>query len=220
VPPPAALAPDSIAPVLASGDQPGGYNLYGPRVPAVVVSGYAKPHAVTNVVHDHTSILTTIEAKWNLPSMTYRDANAATLADFLQATPSFPEPPTLAVPSNIIKSEVDCNADDPPFTQAPQQTAVRRASAKLSMRFYGRRERSERYLVALRLSTGTVSDLEVQLGDGSRVLARGHAEKVSTHTVHVMLTPVGKRHVAAGRYDLRVVQGRRALYRGRVKVTA
>jgi len=46
---------------------PGGYDVYGPRVPAVVMSAYSKPHAVTNVVHDHTSLLATIEAKWNLP---------------------------------------------------------------------------------------------------------------------------------------------------------
>ena len=40
---------------------------------------------VTDVVHDHTSVLATIEAKWNLPALTYRDANAATVMDFLDA---------------------------------------------------------------------------------------------------------------------------------------
>ena len=33
-------------------------------------------HDVTNVVHDHTSVLATIEQQWNLPALTYRDANA------------------------------------------------------------------------------------------------------------------------------------------------
>ena len=33
VPPPAAIAPDSIPPALGPGDVPGGYDLYGPRVP-------------------------------------------------------------------------------------------------------------------------------------------------------------------------------------------
>src|SRR5207253_3289081 len=75
VPPPAAVPPDAIPPRLGPNDPRGGYDLYGPRVPAVVVSGYARPRAVTNVVHDHTSILATIEAKWNLPAMTHRDAN-------------------------------------------------------------------------------------------------------------------------------------------------
>ncbi|MGA2012805.1 MAG: alkaline phosphatase family protein [Solirubrobacteraceae bacterium] len=83
VAPPAAIPPDAIAPQLQSGDPPGGYDLYGPRVPAIVVSPYAKPNGVTSVVHDHTSVLATIEAKWNLPALTDRDANANTIMDFL-----------------------------------------------------------------------------------------------------------------------------------------
>ncbi len=83
VPPPAAIAPDSIPPELGPDDVPGGYDIYGPRVPGIVASPYSKPNGVTNVVHDHTSVLATIEAKWNLPALTYRDANAKTVADFL-----------------------------------------------------------------------------------------------------------------------------------------
>jgi phospholipase C len=82
------------------GDAPGGYDLYGPRVPAIVASPYAKANAVTNVVHDHTSVLATIEAKWNLPALTYRDANAKTVMDFLdlKRPPAFAEPPTIVKP--------------------------------------------------------------------------------------------------------------------------
>jgi phospholipase C len=100
VPPPPAVAPDSISPKLTADDVPGGYDIYGPRVPAVVVSPYAKPNAVTDVVHDHTSVLATIEAKWNLPALTYRDANAATLIDFLNPDDAaFLTPPTVQGPS-------------------------------------------------------------------------------------------------------------------------
>jgi phospholipase C len=100
VPPPAAIAPDAIAPKLSSADVPGGYDIYGVRVPAVVVSPYSKPGTVTDVVHDHTSVLATIEAKWNLPALTYRDANAATVADFLDCgDAAFAEPPVLQGPS-------------------------------------------------------------------------------------------------------------------------
>jgi phospholipase C len=99
VPPPAAIAPDSIPPTLGSGDTPGGYDIYGPRVPAVVVSPYSKPNAVTNVVHDHTSFLATVESKWNLPALTYRDANAKTVMDFLDVSQAaFLHPPTIAEP--------------------------------------------------------------------------------------------------------------------------
>ena len=100
--PPAAIAARRHRrPTSARRDQPGGYNLYGLRVPVVVVSPYARPHDVTNVVHDHTSVLATIEQQWNLPALTYRDANAATLADFLDpSVMSFAEPPDLAAPAN------------------------------------------------------------------------------------------------------------------------
>ena len=98
VPPPAAIAPDSIPPNLSPGDAPGGYNLYGPRVPGIVASAYTKPNGVTNVLHDHTSVLATIEAKWNLPALTYRDANATTVMDFLDVNrAAFLEPPTTLV---------------------------------------------------------------------------------------------------------------------------
>ena len=87
--------------MLGPGDVPGDYTIYGPRVPAVVVSPYSRPNAVTNVVHDHTSVLATIEAQWNLPALTYRDANAATMIDFIDPTvASFRKPPTLVAAAN------------------------------------------------------------------------------------------------------------------------
>jgi phospholipase C len=99
VPPPRAIPPDSIPPKLAPTDVPGGYDMYGPRVPAVVASPYSKPNGVTNLVHDHTSVLATIEAKWNLPALTYRDANAATVMDFLNpGQAAFLDPPTVQGP--------------------------------------------------------------------------------------------------------------------------
>ncbi|MEA2214886.1 MAG: phospholipase [Solirubrobacteraceae bacterium] len=99
VAPPEALAPDSIPPKLGPNDVPGGYDVYGPRVPAIVLSPYSKANAVTNVVHDHTSFLATVEAKWNLPAMTYRDANARTVEDFLDVSrAAFLNPPTVAEP--------------------------------------------------------------------------------------------------------------------------
>jgi len=97
VPPPRAIAPDRIKPQLSAGDVPGGYDMYGVRVPAVVVSPWAKRGHVSSVVHDHTSALAFVERKWNLPAMTFRDANAAPMLDFLDfRRPAFLTPPTLA----------------------------------------------------------------------------------------------------------------------------
>ncbi len=101
VPPPAAVQPDEIRPELHAGDPAGGYDMYGPRVPAVVVSPYSKPAGVSGVVHDHTSVLATIEHKWNLPALTNRDANAATVMDFLdlESPPALLDPPPIQAPS-------------------------------------------------------------------------------------------------------------------------
>ncbi len=78
------------------------YDRYGFRVPAVVVSPYAKPDYVSSVPFDHTSALKLIEEKWNLPPLTRRDASAIAPWDLidLSAVPRFLNPPTLP-PSTI-----------------------------------------------------------------------------------------------------------------------
>jgi phospholipase C len=92
------VAPDAILPAIqVPPDEPGAYDRYGFRVPAVVVSPYARRRYVSHVVHDHTSILKLVETKWNLPALTYRDANADDLLDCLDLArrPAFPVPPAL-----------------------------------------------------------------------------------------------------------------------------
>ena len=85
--PPVALAPDLIPPFVQPGQSSyAGFTQYGFRVPALVVSPYALPNWVTHTVYDHTSILAMVERKWNLPAMTYRDANANDLTGFLNMT--------------------------------------------------------------------------------------------------------------------------------------
>ncbi len=101
VPPPPAIPPDDIPPDISPTDQPGGYDRYGFRVPTVVMSPYSRAHFVSHTVYDHTSVLKTIERKWNLPAMTYRDANANDLLDCLDLSKrTFADPPTLAAPGN------------------------------------------------------------------------------------------------------------------------
>jgi phospholipase C len=80
---------------------PSSYDRLGFRVPAVIVSPYAKPGHVTDTVYDHTSILKLIERKWNLPPLTRRDAAATDPLDALDldSPPPFLVPPTLPEPA-------------------------------------------------------------------------------------------------------------------------
>ena len=73
------------------------YDRLGFRVPAVIVSPYARPDFVDSTVYDHTSVLRLIEEKWNLPPLTRRDAAAtAPLAALdLDSPPQFLHPPVL-----------------------------------------------------------------------------------------------------------------------------
>ena len=79
---------------------PDGYDRYGFRIPAVIVSPYARPDFVLSDVLDHTSVLKLIEQKWNLPSLTRRDAAARSPlgALDLDAPPAFLKPPTFPAP--------------------------------------------------------------------------------------------------------------------------
>jgi phospholipase C len=56
----------------------------GTRVPAIIISRFAKRHFVDHTIYDTTSILKLIETRWHLPSLTERDANAADLTNTLQ----------------------------------------------------------------------------------------------------------------------------------------
>ena len=104
VPPPPAIKPDNVPPEInVPPDQPGGYDRYGFRVPFCMVSAWSKADYVSHQVCDHTSILKLVETKWNLPALTYRDANAHNMLDFFDfttKTPPFIEPPRLAKPLN------------------------------------------------------------------------------------------------------------------------
>ena len=119
VPPPAAVEPDDVKAIssfarfrllrllsrtslgqrVAQEDAgPDSYSRLGFRVPAVIVSPYARPDYVSYQVFDHTSVLKLIELKWNLPPLTHRDAAAVAPLDLLDLTgdPHFLKPPELA----------------------------------------------------------------------------------------------------------------------------
>jgi phospholipase C len=131
VAPPSAVKPDSIAPnIPMPPGASGGFDRYGFRVPAVIVSPYAKKKYVSHVTHDHTSILKLVETKWNLGALTYRDANADNLLDALdfKKKPAFLHPPKL--PKSALERDgaaaKACTAGNPGGA-IPQADAVTRA---------------------------------------------------------------------------------------------
>ncbi len=105
VPPPPAVNPDGISPIdLLPGDictTPGGSNCdfdhTGFRVPMLVVSPFTKKNYVSHTVADYTAILKFIETRFNVPSLTKRDAAQMDMTEFFDfqnvpwATP--PTPP-------------------------------------------------------------------------------------------------------------------------------
>jgi phospholipase C len=89
--------------------EPRTYDRLGFRVPTVIVSPFAKKDYVSSRdgprdgdaprVYDHTSILKTIERKWNLPPLTRRDAEAHDVLDALDLeVAAFLTPPALPEP--------------------------------------------------------------------------------------------------------------------------
>jgi phospholipase C len=123
--PPPALRPDNLPPILAPEELPyEGFQRYGFRVPSVVISPYSKRDYVSHKVYDHTSVLAFLEIKFNLPALTYRDANANDLTDFLdldalrRQSPTFPTFPKLAAPANT-SAALGCSTTGPGVIPPP-----------------------------------------------------------------------------------------------------
>src|SRR5581483_9375798 len=117
VPPENACPPDSLQPhdenmkPLA-----GAFDHTGFRVPFIVVSPFAKKHFVSHVVRDHAAITRFIEARFGLPALTARDANATPpyeMFDF--QNPPFATPPNITAHTTAPPAIVaQCNQSLPP----------------------------------------------------------------------------------------------------------
>jgi phospholipase C len=98
VPPFTVVPPDNIPPQLGPGDATGdNFTLSGFRVPLIVVSPLVKPHFVSHVNRETTSILKLVETRFNLQPLTARDAAADDMTEFFDFVnpPAFLTPPPL-----------------------------------------------------------------------------------------------------------------------------
>jgi phospholipase C len=103
------VPPDDIPPQLRPGDATGdNFTLSGFRVPIIVVSPLVKPHFVSHVNRETTSILKLIETRFSLPALTRRDAAADDMTEFFDFVnpPAFLTPPPLpAQPTNGLDNQ-------------------------------------------------------------------------------------------------------------------
>jgi phospholipase C len=80
----------------------------GVRVPLVMISPWARPGFASHVVQDHTSITRLIEAVFDLPALTSRDANSTALLDMFDFSGA---PPMLHPPDAPLAGKGGCHGD-------------------------------------------------------------------------------------------------------------
>jgi phospholipase C len=100
---------DHVAPPHACPPEPDGANAhefarYGMRVPFIAISPYARPHHVSHRLLSHSSIVRMVQARFDLPALSARDANAAPPFDsFDFSTPALLTPPEL--PEAVVDAD-------------------------------------------------------------------------------------------------------------------
>jgi phospholipase C len=220
VPPPVALAPDGVAPVVQPGESTyDGFARYGFRVPSIVVGPYAKRNHVSHTLYDHTSILAFLEHKWNLPAMTYRDANANDLLDFLDLNalaarrPTFPELPALPA-SGQNASTLACSTTGPGTIPPPAPPPI---PLRVVLENQGVSKQHRGLVLQLWTTRAYLRDLVVELHHGKRRVASARIAKLTTLPRQVTLR-VHRRAPVAGHYTLVVRKGRRVLLRRAIRV--
>ncbi len=111
VPPPEACVPGDFAP---DGRPDEAFDRLGFRVPLVVVSPYARANYVSDRVTDLSSILRFVQARFLLPALTGRDANAWPMLDMFDFdSPPFMDPPSITPPSIDMEQVEACRAEFP-----------------------------------------------------------------------------------------------------------
>jgi phospholipase C len=106
------------------------FTRFGPRVPTVLVSPLIEAGTVFRVAAnatplDHTSILKTIETRWNLPNLTARDAAAVDVDGVLTLSAARTDDPLEAVVVPVA-AEPNPNADKVSHLQEVQAELVSR----------------------------------------------------------------------------------------------
>ncbi len=97
---------------------------YGPRVPMIVISPYAKQDHVSHFTYDFTSVLKFIEQRWNLKHLTPRDGRANDMADCFDFKQAPAAPLIIPVPAGIHSKLLPVHIVYPPYVELPHQEPV------------------------------------------------------------------------------------------------
>jgi phospholipase C len=111
MPPPEACHPGDLPAEVEPGEPAHDFDRYGIRVPMIAISPYAKKHFVSHRVYDHTSILRFVQARFVMPAISNRDANAEApweMFDF--DAPPHATPPAITIPTVDQAAFDACNA--------------------------------------------------------------------------------------------------------------
>jgi phospholipase C len=114
-------SPDGIKPrdLLPSDPQNDDFVRTGFRVPLIIVSPFAKPHYVSHTPMDYTAVLKFVEKRFNLPSLTARDAAQADMEEFFDfSSPNLNPPSPASQPINLpCNPNLASGTKDVPFPQ-------------------------------------------------------------------------------------------------------
>lgn len=127
LPPPCTAVP----PVPGNGQMGFPFNRPGIRVPMVMISSWIKPHTIVNDEFEHTSFMRAISEKWNLGTLTARDASVKSFTDsnvFSTQKRSTPWP-EISLKDEHLKaieavSELDKDDDEPNHLQYAMLNAL------------------------------------------------------------------------------------------------
>jgi hypothetical protein len=128
----------------------------------------------------------------------------------------FPQPPTLAAPSNLTASEQSCDSSAPSYKVQPSPPPVPKQRLFVT---YSVKRPTRSVAVKLHVSRGALSGLVAELLRGKRVVARAPVRHVGIAAHRVVLHPLHGHRFAPGHYRLLVRHGGKTLARRGVIIT-
>ncbi|MDG6999813.1 MAG: alkaline phosphatase family protein [Nitrososphaerota archaeon] len=93
---------------------------YGPRVPMIVISPYAKHDYVSHYTYDFTSVLKFVETRWDIKSLTPRDGRANDMADCFDFSQTPNAPLVIPVPDTLHSKLYPVHLTYPPSITLPR----------------------------------------------------------------------------------------------------